>query len=103
MEAASVGGLFHFNQACNVAFWHLADNLTASPFVRFWTKADNGRFWPAMVCPLWYKADMPASEGKGRVSNLAFSLSLLRTARTAGIDLPSDLPIRGRQHPGGTA
>src|SRR5450759_1856862 len=52
--------------------------------------------------PLW-GADMPASEGKGRVSNLAFSLSLLRTARTAGIDLPSDLPIRGRQHPGGTA
>jgi len=49
------------------------------------------------------EADMPASEGKGRVSNLAFSLSLLRTARTAGIDLPSDLPIRGRQHPGGTA
>jgi hypothetical protein len=20
--------------------------------VRFWTKADNGGFWPAMVCPL---------------------------------------------------
>ena len=20
--------------------------------VRYWTKADNGRFWPATVCPL---------------------------------------------------
>jgi hypothetical protein len=24
-EAASVGGLFHFNQVRNVRFWHLAD------------------------------------------------------------------------------
>ena len=44
MEAASVGGLFHFNQACNVAYWHLADNPAVPAFVRFWTKADKRRF-----------------------------------------------------------
>ena len=29
-----------------------ADNPTAPAFVRFWTKADNGGFWLATVCPL---------------------------------------------------
>jgi hypothetical protein len=29
---------------------HKADNPIALAFVRFWTKADNGGFWP--VCPL---------------------------------------------------
>jgi hypothetical protein len=36
----------------DVCLWHLADNQTAPSFVRFWTKADNGRFWPAIFCPL---------------------------------------------------
>ena len=37
----------------DVRSWlHLADNPIAPAFVRFWTKADNGGFWPAMVCPL---------------------------------------------------
>src|SRR5450759_4159494 len=31
---------------------HLADNPAAPAFVCFWTKADKGGFWPAMVCPL---------------------------------------------------
>jgi hypothetical protein len=29
-----------------------ADNPVAPAFVRYWTRADNGGFWPAMVCPL---------------------------------------------------
>ena len=33
-------------------YWHLADNPAAPAFVRFWGTADNGGFWPAMVCPL---------------------------------------------------
>jgi hypothetical protein len=37
---------------CVGRFWHLADNPVALGFVRFWTKADKGGFWPAMVCPL---------------------------------------------------
>ena len=32
--------------------WHLADKSAAPTFVRYWTKADKGRFWAAMVCPL---------------------------------------------------
>jgi hypothetical protein len=28
-------------------YWHLADNPTAPEFVRYWTKADKGRFQPA--------------------------------------------------------
>jgi len=40
------------SQACNVCYWHLADNTTAPAFVRYWTKADKGGFWPATVCPL---------------------------------------------------
>jgi len=35
-----------------VCFWHLADIPTTAAFVRFWGTADNGGFWPAMVCPL---------------------------------------------------
>ena len=27
-------------------------------FVRYWTKADNGGFWPGMVCPLMTQMDM---------------------------------------------
>ena len=50
MEAASVGGLFHFNQACNVAYWHKADNPVAPAFVRFWTKADKGWFSYSLHC-----------------------------------------------------
>jgi len=37
---------FISNQACDVAYWHLADNSAAPEFVRYWTKADKGRFWP---------------------------------------------------------
>jgi hypothetical protein len=33
-------------------FWHKADNPTVPAFVRYWTKADKGGFWPAEVCPL---------------------------------------------------
>jgi hypothetical protein len=45
--AASKGGLFlNFSQVCDVCFWHLADNPAAAAFVRYWTKADNGRLWP---------------------------------------------------------
>jgi hypothetical protein len=29
-----------------------ADIPTAPAFVRYWATADNGGFWPAMVCPL---------------------------------------------------
>jgi hypothetical protein len=43
---------FISNEARYVAYWHLADNPAAPAFVRFWTKADNGGFWPVMVCPL---------------------------------------------------
>jgi hypothetical protein len=32
--------------------WHLADNAVALMFVRFWTKADNSKFWREIVCPL---------------------------------------------------
>jgi hypothetical protein len=35
-----------------VCFWHKADNRCAAKFVRFWTIADKGGFWPATVCPL---------------------------------------------------
>src|ERR1022692_1794518 len=31
---------------------HKADNPAAPVFVRYWTKADKGGFWPGMVCPL---------------------------------------------------
>jgi hypothetical protein len=40
------------NGFANVCFWHKADKPTKPAFVRFWTKADNGGFWPAMDCPL---------------------------------------------------
>jgi predicted DNA-binding ribbon-helix-helix protein len=43
---------FILNQACDVAYWHLADIPAAPAFVRFWTKADKGGFWPVTVCPL---------------------------------------------------
>jgi hypothetical protein len=36
----------------SVCFWHKADNPTVPAFVRYWTKADKGGFWPAEVCPL---------------------------------------------------
>src|ERR1039457_126395 len=39
--------------------WHLADNPVAPAFVRFWTKADKGGFWPAMVCPLMTHSGHP--------------------------------------------
>jgi len=29
--------------------WHLADKSAAPTFVRYWTKADKGEFWAAMV------------------------------------------------------
>ena len=35
-------------------------NPTPPAFVRFRTTADNGRFWPAMVCPLRPIADSAA-------------------------------------------
>jgi hypothetical protein len=38
--------------ACDVGYWHLADIPAVPAFVRYWTKADNGGFLPAMVCPL---------------------------------------------------
>jgi len=53
-------------------------------FVRFWTKADNGRFWPAMVCPLLTQLghgrlfrlpsplERPGMPGTVRLSHLAF-------------------------------
>jgi len=41
-----------FRPSVNVAYWHIADNPIAPAFVRFWTKADKGGFWPAAVCPL---------------------------------------------------
>jgi hypothetical protein len=44
--------LFRSARFANVCFWHLADNLAAPAFVRIWGTADNGEFWPAMVCPL---------------------------------------------------
>jgi hypothetical protein len=33
-----------------VCFWHLADNPAVPVFVAYWTRADNGGIWPAMVC-----------------------------------------------------
>ena len=39
-------------RAWNVCFWHLADNLTAPAFVRFWTKADKIGFSPRTLCRL---------------------------------------------------
>src|ERR1035437_6807658 len=47
-RSASAGEL----SRSDLVLWHLADNPTASAFVRYWTKADKGRFWPTMVCPL---------------------------------------------------
>jgi len=46
----------------DVAFWHLADNPVAHTFVRFWTKADNGGFWPAMVCPLMTQSGLSETD-----------------------------------------
>jgi hypothetical protein len=34
---------FISNRACNVCYWHLADNPTASVFVRYWTVISTGR------------------------------------------------------------
>ena len=34
----------------------VADNPTVAAFVRFWTKADKGGFWPVAVCPLLSEA-----------------------------------------------
>src|ERR1039458_10712177 len=33
-------------------FWHIASFRCAAKFGRYWGTADNGRFWPTMVCPL---------------------------------------------------
>ena len=35
-EAASVGGLFNFNQECDVHYWHKADITVGTENVRFW-------------------------------------------------------------------
>jgi hypothetical protein len=44
----------------NVRYWHLADNPAAPEFVRYWTKADNGRFCPGTVGPLMTQSGHPA-------------------------------------------
>ena len=36
--------LFPSGPFANVRYWHKADNLTASAFVRYWTEADKGEF-----------------------------------------------------------
>jgi hypothetical protein len=46
MEAASVGGLFHFNQACNVAYWHFASIRTRALNGRYWS---NSGHWPELA------------------------------------------------------
>jgi hypothetical protein len=33
----------------NVRFWHLASFAATHHFIRYWTKADKGGVWPAMV------------------------------------------------------
>jgi len=65
--AASVGGLFYFKPSVrNVAYWHLTDNRTVRAFVRYWTKADNGGFWPAIVCPLMTQSGHQVRNGLSR-------------------------------------
>ena len=44
------------NGGRNVRYWHLADNPTASAFVRFWTTADKGGFWPGTYDHLGHPA-----------------------------------------------
>jgi len=40
--AAQLAALFISNQACDVAYWHLADNPAVATGVRFWTIAAYG-------------------------------------------------------------
>ena len=44
--------MFYLTPPRHISTLHKADNPTVPAFVRYWTKADNGEFWPAMVCPL---------------------------------------------------
>ena len=46
MEAASVGGLFHFKPSVQVAYWHIASYRCAAKFIRYW---NNSGQWPAPV------------------------------------------------------
>jgi hypothetical protein len=41
----------------DVRLWHLASFRCAAKFVRFWTKADNRRFWLGTVCPLMTRSE----------------------------------------------
>jgi hypothetical protein len=41
LEAALVGGLFHFKPSARCRYWHFADKPTAPDFVAYWT--NNGQ------------------------------------------------------------
>jgi hypothetical protein len=44
--------MFYLTPPRHISTLHKADIPAVPAFVRYWTKADNGGFWPAMVCPL---------------------------------------------------
>src|SRR5450830_1673808 len=54
-------------------YWHLADNAVALMFVRFWTKADNSKFWREIVCPLMTQCRHSIDQGN------SLSVTLVKT------------------------
>src|SRR5450759_1518535 len=44
--------MFYLTPPRHISTLHLTDIATAPVFVRYWTIADKGGFWAAMVCPL---------------------------------------------------
>jgi hypothetical protein len=65
MEAASVGGLFHFNQACNVAYWHFASIRTRALNGRYWGKSGH---WPELALNASVANDPTATFHRVRLS-----------------------------------
>src|SRR5450759_3743176 len=49
-EAAT--DMFCLKPPRHISTLHIASFRCAAKFVRYWRTADNGGFWPAMVCPL---------------------------------------------------